>query len=175
MRNVLCHSQPEKDIVQSMDSSSMSSPLIDAERTLGTLLGLHAAEQVRSTPLAAEEVECGDWLQADFFCGGLQVLQPHNSFDEEKGETRSPSTNTPGEAWPRLRVVLCVQLQPVLQGWVLLVVLFVLVLLISGLDSVVVVVFASSAFCCWFGFCCCWICMCVCVCFYLFHDGVGTV
>ena len=102
----------------------MSSPLIDAERTLGTLLGLHAAEQVRSTPLAAEEVECGDWLQADFFCGGLQVLQPHNSFDEEKGETRSPSTNTPGEAWPRMRVVLCVQLLPVLQGWVLLVVVF---------------------------------------------------
>ncbi|KAL8607282.1 hypothetical protein ACOMHN_047613 [Nucella lapillus] len=87
---------PEKDIVQSMDSSSMSSPLIDAERTLGTLLGLHAAQQVRSTPLAAEEVECGEWLQADFFSGGLQVLQPHNSFDEEKGETRSPSTNTPG-------------------------------------------------------------------------------
>ncbi|KAK7097783.1 E3 ubiquitin-protein ligase HERC2-like isoform X3 [Littorina saxatilis] len=87
---------PEKDIVQSVDSSSMSSPLIDAERTLGTLLGLHAAEQVRSTPLAAEEVECGEWLQADFFSGGLQVLQPHNSFDEEKGETRSPSMNTPG-------------------------------------------------------------------------------
>ncbi|KAK7486952.1 hypothetical protein BaRGS_00021768, partial [Batillaria attramentaria] len=89
---------PEKDIVLPMDSSTMSSPLMDAERTLGTLLGLHAAEQVRSTPLAAEEVECGEWLQADFFSGGLQVLQPHNSFDEEKGETRTPSssTNTPG-------------------------------------------------------------------------------
>ena len=155
----------------------MSSPLIDAERTLGTLLGLHAAEQVRSTPLAAEEVECGDWLQADFFCGGLQVLQPHNSFDEEKGETRSPSTNTPGEAWPRIWVILCVQLLPALQGWVPLVLLFVLVLLISGLDSVVVVVvFASSAFC-WVGFCCCRVCVCVCVCvfFCLFHDDVDAV
>jgi E3 ubiquitin-protein ligase HERC2 len=70
---------------------------MDAERTLGTLLGLHAAEQVRSTPLAAEEVECGEWLQADFFSGGLQVLQAHNTFDEEKGETRSSNSNTPGE------------------------------------------------------------------------------
>lgn len=76
----------------------MSSPLIDAERALGMLLGLHAAEQVRSTPLAAEELECKEWLEADFFSGGLQVLQPHNIFDEEKGETRTPSssTNTPG-------------------------------------------------------------------------------
>lgn len=76
----------------------MSSPLMDAERTLGMLLGLHAAEQVRSSPLAAEEMECGEWLQADFFSGGLQMLQSHNTFDEEKGETRTPSssTNTPG-------------------------------------------------------------------------------
>ena len=73
----------------------MSSPLMDSERTLATLLGLHAAEQVRSTPLHPEEIECGEWLQADFFSGGLQVLQPH-TFDEEKGETRSSSSNTPG-------------------------------------------------------------------------------
>ena len=76
----------------------MSSPLMDAERTLAVLLGLHASVQARSTELSTEEVEYHHWLEAKFFRGGLQVLQPQDPFDEEKGESRTPSScpTTPG-------------------------------------------------------------------------------
>ncbi|XP_052077229.1 E3 ubiquitin-protein ligase HERC2-like isoform X2 [Mytilus californianus] len=86
---------PEKDTVQSTDRNTASSPLMDVERTLGMLLGLHASYQARSTPLSQEEHEHDHWLKAEFFAGGLKVLQPNNQFEEEKGETRSCST-TPG-------------------------------------------------------------------------------
>ncbi|KAL3879973.1 hypothetical protein ACJMK2_032247, partial [Sinanodonta woodiana] len=89
---------PEKDIVQMTDTSMASSSLMDAERTLGLLLGLHAAQQAHSTPLSQEEIECEKWLNSDVFRGGLQVLQPRNPFEEEKGESRTPtsSATTPG-------------------------------------------------------------------------------
>ena len=92
--------QPEKDIIQLMDTSTASSPLMDAERSLGLLLGLHAAEQARSSSLSLEEQDCSHWLQSDFFRGGLQLLQPRNPFEEEKGESRTPSSSvtTPGMA-----------------------------------------------------------------------------
>ena len=82
-----------------MDTSTISSPLMDVERMLGFLLGLHASSQARSTPISTEEVEYDHWLNAEFFAGGLQVLQPQNPFEEEKGESRTPSscTTTPGE------------------------------------------------------------------------------
>ena len=35
--------KPEDDVVQVIDSSTVSSPLIDAERSLAYLLGVHAA------------------------------------------------------------------------------------------------------------------------------------
>ncbi|GFN81530.1 E3 ubiquitin-protein ligase herc2-like, partial [Plakobranchus ocellatus] len=87
---------PEKDVVQTPGSGSMSSPLIDTERTLAVLLGLSAAQQVRSTALSVDEIESEDWLNAPFFIGGLQLLS-QTGFDEEKGESRSPSNAcTPG-------------------------------------------------------------------------------
>ena len=90
--------QPEKDIIQLTDTSSASSPLIDAERTLSLLLGLHAARLAHSTPLSQEELECSEWLESDFFRGGLQLLTPRNPFEEEKGESRSSSiTAAPGK------------------------------------------------------------------------------
>ena len=94
--------QPEKDIIQLMDTSSASSPLMDAERTLGLLCGLHASHLARSTPLSQEEREGCEWLQSDVFRGGLQLLQPRNPFEEEKGESRTPtsSATTPGNARP---------------------------------------------------------------------------
>ena len=90
--------QPAHDVVQTTDTSSVSSPLIDAERTLGSLLGLHASSQARSTPLSVEEQEYSHWLESEFCQGGLQLLQPQNPFEEEKGESRTPSscTTTPG-------------------------------------------------------------------------------
>ncbi|XP_052796353.1 E3 ubiquitin-protein ligase HERC2-like isoform X2 [Mya arenaria] len=89
--------EPEKDMIQLTDTSSASSPLMDSERTLGLLLGLQAAHLARSTPLSQEELECRQWLESDFFRGGLQLLSPRNPFEEEKGESRSSSvTTTPG-------------------------------------------------------------------------------
>ncbi len=90
--------QPEHDIVQMTDTSTMSSSLMDTERALGLLLGLHASSQARSTPLSTEEDEYKHWLESEYFAGGLQLLQPQDPFEEEKGESRTPSscTTTPG-------------------------------------------------------------------------------
>ncbi|ESO89418.1 hypothetical protein LOTGIDRAFT_218809 [Lottia gigantea] len=85
--------QPPKDVNRA-NENVVSSPLFDTERTLATLLGLHASEQARSTALSSEEIESRHWLQAEFFSGGLQLLQPQNSYDEEKGESRTPSSCT---------------------------------------------------------------------------------
>ncbi len=73
---------------------------MDTERTLAMLLGLQACSQARSTPLSPQEEEYQHWLEADFFAGGLQVLQPQDPFEEEKGESRTPSScpTTPGES-----------------------------------------------------------------------------
>ncbi|XP_061183765.1 E3 ubiquitin-protein ligase HERC2-like isoform X1 [Saccostrea echinata] len=89
---------PKKDIVQTSDTSTASSPLADTQRTLGVLLGLQAAYQARGTPWSAEEEEYHDWLKSEFFAGGLQVLQPKNQFEEEKGESRGSASGgtTPG-------------------------------------------------------------------------------
>lgn len=81
---------------------------MDIERTLGMLLGLHAAYLAHSTALSQEEVEYNHWLQSQFFAGGLQVLQPKNPFEEEKGESRTPScTTTPGKADNRNNIQNC--------------------------------------------------------------------
>ncbi|XP_052719637.1 E3 ubiquitin-protein ligase HERC2-like [Crassostrea angulata] len=89
---------PQKDIVQTSDTSTASSPLMDTQRTLGVLLGLQAAYQARGTRRSAEEEEYHEWLKSEFFAGGLQVLQPKNQFEEEKGESRGSASGgtTPG-------------------------------------------------------------------------------
>jgi len=71
---------------------------MDTERNLATLLGLIFRGEARSTDLSANEEDCSQWLSQAFFAGGLQLLQPQNPFDEEKGESRTPSscTTTPG-------------------------------------------------------------------------------
>ncbi|GAB1604494.1 E3 ubiquitin-protein ligase HERC2-like [Argonauta hians] len=89
---------PAEDTIEMTYTSTVSSPLIDTERTLGLLLGLHAGYQAHSTSLSAEEGEFSHWLQSEFFAGGLQILQPQNPFEEEKGESKTSSscTTTPG-------------------------------------------------------------------------------
>jgi hypothetical protein len=59
---------------------------------------LSARYQATSTPLSAGEQVYASWLQAEFFRGGLQMLQLHNPFDEEKDESRTSTscTTTPG-------------------------------------------------------------------------------
>lgn len=71
---------------------------MDTERSLAALFGLIFRGEARSTELSANEEDCSRWLSQAFFAGGLQLLQPQNPFDEEKGESRTPSscTTTPG-------------------------------------------------------------------------------
>lgn len=64
-------------------------PLLDAERDLAFLLGLHARGLARSTARQPAEDGAQAWLSASFLRGGLQGLQPPNPFEEEKTEARS--------------------------------------------------------------------------------------
>lgn len=62
--------QPDQELA--LDSAlSVSSPLIDCERTLGLLLGLYACHLAHSTPVSAVEEENERWLASDFFSGGM--------------------------------------------------------------------------------------------------------
>ena len=65
--------QPDQELA--LDSAlSVSSPLIDCERTLGLLLGLYACHLAHSTTVTAEEDENERWLASDFFSGGMETL-----------------------------------------------------------------------------------------------------
>lgn len=94
-----CHSEPENTEIK-IDVMDVCSCLLDTERALGFLLGLHAHRMRQSLPLQTAEEEAGRWLNANFFRGGLQVLQPPNPYEEEKGEARSNTStaaNSPTE------------------------------------------------------------------------------
>lgn len=52
------HFQPNQETVTTPDLSSLSSPLIDTERNMGLLLGLHASYLAKSTALSPMEIEC---------------------------------------------------------------------------------------------------------------------
>ena len=75
MLNYYCYVlyiKPDQELA--LDSAlSVSSPLIDCERTLGVLLGLHACHLAHSTPVTVEEDENDRWLTSDFFSGGMQT------------------------------------------------------------------------------------------------------
>lgn len=67
-----------------------------SERTLSYLLGLRANFFQKGTELQPAEIQCKTVLNSPILSGGLQLLQPSNPFDEEKGEARS-SGSTPTE------------------------------------------------------------------------------
>lgn len=70
-QDILNYFQPNQETVTTPDLSSLSSPLIDTERNLGLLLGLHASYLAKSTPLSPMELECAsrlkDFLKMIFF------------------------------------------------------------------------------------------------------------
>ncbi|XP_051986313.1 E3 ubiquitin-protein ligase HERC2-like [Xyrauchen texanus] len=111
--------EPNQEMVTTPDLSSLSSPLIDAERNLGLLLGLHASYLAMSTPLSRIEIECAKWLQSSIFFGGLQTSQIHYNYNEEKDEDQcsSPGTTTPDKSklYSR-RITLSDHAQPFLQA-----------------------------------------------------------
>ncbi|XP_017887257.1 E3 ubiquitin-protein ligase HERC2 [Ceratina calcarata] len=94
-----CQSEPENTEI-TIDVTDVCSCLLDTERALGFLLGLHSHRMRQSLPLQTAEEEAGRWLNANFLRGGLQVLQPPNPYEEEKGEARSNTStaaNSPTE------------------------------------------------------------------------------
>ncbi|GBN67304.1 hypothetical protein AVEN_30931-1, partial [Araneus ventricosus] len=66
--------------------------MTDCERTLAYLLGLATRNEVIGPDLKACENTYAQWLSSSAMRGGLQVYQPPNPFEEEKGEARSAST-----------------------------------------------------------------------------------
>lgn len=80
---------------------------LHSERALGYLLGLRALLLQRGQPLQPDELQCRSWLRSPMLSGGMQVLQPSNPFDEEKGEARSSAStagSTPTESSMRAMV-----------------------------------------------------------------------
>lgn len=66
--------QPESEMPQTpLDCLNVSSLLLDTERHLGYLLGLHAHYLRQSLPLQQAEVATRNLLVAPFLIGGLQV------------------------------------------------------------------------------------------------------
>ncbi|XP_043927990.1 E3 ubiquitin-protein ligase HERC2 [Protopterus annectens] len=111
--------EPDQEIVTTPDLGSLSSPLIDIERNLGLLLGLHASYLAISTPLSPVEIECAKWLQSSIFSGGLQTSQIHYSYNEEKDEDHSNSSDTTSPGKSKLysgRLSLSDHSQPFLQA-----------------------------------------------------------
>ncbi|XP_064481734.1 E3 ubiquitin-protein ligase HERC2-like isoform X2 [Ornithodoros turicata] len=85
----------DHEALLSVDLSTLSSPLVDTERTLAYFLGLHAHHQACGPPIQPCEAEVGLWLEASLLRGGglLRALQPLDPFDEEKGEARSAGSS----------------------------------------------------------------------------------
>ncbi|XP_075155337.1 E3 ubiquitin-protein ligase HERC2 [Haematobia irritans] len=67
----------------------------NSERALAYLLGLVANALQIGPPPQPAELQCKTIIKSSILSGGLQVLQPSNPFDEEKGEARS-SASTAG-------------------------------------------------------------------------------
>ncbi|XP_042145750.1 E3 ubiquitin-protein ligase HERC2 isoform X2 [Ixodes scapularis] len=111
-----CHSKEAKEMLSSffvgnfvdqeqdapllVDPGTLSSPLCDAERSLGYLLGLGLHHRACGAPVQPCEAQLRTWLESPLLRGGglLRGLQPTDPYDEEKGEARSQggsSTATP--------------------------------------------------------------------------------
>ncbi|KAF4799999.1 E3 ubiquitin-protein ligase HERC2 [Turdus rufiventris] len=111
--------EPDQEVITTPDLSTLSSPLIDTERNLGLLLGLHASYLAMSTPLSPLEIECAKWLKSSIFSGGLQTSQIHYSYNEEKDEDHcsSPGNTTPNKSkLYTYRLTLSDHSQPFLQA-----------------------------------------------------------
>lgn len=86
---------------KSTKKSALTLTHFNSERTLAYLLGLRAGLLQKGPELQPAEVQCRSLMKSVILSGGLQVLQPTNPFDEEKGEARSSAStagSTPTEA-----------------------------------------------------------------------------
>lgn len=67
-----CQLEPELPQIP-LDCLNVCFTLLDVERHLGFLLGLHAHYMRQSLPLQQAEISAKNWLIAPFLMGGLQV------------------------------------------------------------------------------------------------------
>lgn len=97
------YSQSEQDLLLEdsvLDCNNVPITLLDTERYLAFLLGLHAHCMRQSLPSQLSELQCSPFLNAPFLLAGLQIALPPNPYEEEKGEARSTNStagNTPTE------------------------------------------------------------------------------
>ncbi|XP_071532835.1 E3 ubiquitin-protein ligase HERC2 isoform X2 [Panulirus ornatus] len=88
---------PEQEVVQVLDASTLSSPLVDTERALAMLVGVYASCLARGQLATPWELGHEKWISAEFMRAGCQTVQPPDPYDEEKGEARTGSSaTTPG-------------------------------------------------------------------------------
>lgn len=105
--------QPEPDNTQfTIEITDVCSSLLDTERALSFVLGLHAYRLRQSLAVQPAEEEAGSWLEANFLRGGLQILQPPNPYEEEKGEARSNNSTTANSPTEPPFVPLCTKDEP---------------------------------------------------------------
>ncbi|XP_039287848.1 E3 ubiquitin-protein ligase HERC2 [Nilaparvata lugens] len=88
------------------DQNISTSSLLDCERTLGYLLGLHAHRLAVSTPQQICEEETLMWLKSEFLQGGLHVTTPPSPY-EEKGEARSAGSTPTESITPQAHAMPC--------------------------------------------------------------------
>ncbi|XP_046386640.1 E3 ubiquitin-protein ligase HERC2 isoform X3 [Ischnura elegans] len=93
----------QEEVQQEVNVNSVSSPLVDTERGLAFLLGLHARMLSKGPPKQPPEQEgvSGQWIGAPFLHGGLHALKPPDPFTEDKGEavaSTAPAVRVGGSA-----------------------------------------------------------------------------
>ncbi|XP_052902276.1 probable E3 ubiquitin-protein ligase HERC2 [Anopheles moucheti] len=106
------------------DSAANPRPLVTlthfhSECLLAYLLGQRASILQVGSPLQPAELQCRNLLNSHVLSGGLQVLQPSNPFDEEKGEARSSGStagSTPTDASSQIPIG-AVDGVPVMGSW----------------------------------------------------------
>ncbi|XP_071496413.1 E3 ubiquitin-protein ligase HERC2-like [Diadema antillarum] len=95
--------EPEQDEIVTSDNAVISSPLMDTERALGLLLGLHSCHQARSLPVTPPEQEYQGWLRSRLFSSGMQLGQRPSYFerggdgDRERSPDQTASLLSPSQ------------------------------------------------------------------------------
>lgn len=80
-------------MLQEMNAGTRMHHVLGAAAShLALALGLLSCTLSHSLPPQPSELQCLALLAHPALTGGLQVLQPPNPFEEEKGEARSPGS-----------------------------------------------------------------------------------
>ncbi|CAB3375688.1 Hypothetical predicted protein [Cloeon dipterum] len=91
---------PDQQVVPLNDQLVIFTSMLETERMLAFLLGIHARSLAYGPPLQAPETQISQWCHAPFLQGGLLDSLPGNPYEEEKGDARSTTSNTPTGSTP---------------------------------------------------------------------------